>query len=59
LISFTSIHQAPGKHEFSRSEISKIINDVINSNPEENKKGDELIKCLQRDFGPELDKEKH
>jgi len=34
--SFISIHQASGKQEHKMSDISKIVNDVVNSNPYEN-----------------------
>ena len=54
LTSFISIHQASGKYEYKRSELSKIVNDIINSNPEENCRSDHLMARLQKDFGPEL-----
>ena len=54
LISFIGIHQASGKHELCRSELSSIVNDVVSANPDENRRGDKLMKRLQRDFGPEL-----
>ena len=54
VISFISIHQVSGKHEYSRSELSNIINNVINSNPEEHRRSDKLNARLQRDFGTEI-----
>jgi hypothetical protein len=54
LISFISIQQASGKQELSRSELSSIVNDVVNSNPDQSRRGDKLMKRLQRNFGPEL-----
>jgi len=54
VILFISIHQASGKHEYIRSELSDIINNVVNSNPEENRRSDKLMSRLQRDFGPEI-----
>jgi len=47
VISFISIHQVSGKHEYSRSELSNIINNVINSNPEEHRRSDKLNARLQ------------
>jgi hypothetical protein len=35
VVSFIKIHQASGKYEYTRSDLSKIINDAINSNPAE------------------------
>jgi hypothetical protein len=54
LTSFICIHQASGKNEFRRSNLSKIVNDVINSNPAENRRSDQLMARLQKDFGPEI-----
>jgi len=54
VISFISIHQASGKHEYTRTELSKIINNVINSNPHEHRRSDKLMARLQRDFGTEI-----
>ncbi len=54
LTSFISIHQASGKHEFLRSELSTIVNEVISSNSRENRRGNKLLKRLAKDFGPEL-----
>jgi hypothetical protein len=31
-----------------------IVVDVINSNPEENRRSDKLMARLQKDFGPEI-----
>ncbi len=52
--SFISIHQASGKQEHKMSEISKIVNDVVNSNPDENRRGNQLMERLRKDFGPEI-----
>lgn len=41
---FISIHKSSEKQELCRMELSSI----------ENKRGDKLMKCLQRDFRPEL-----
>jgi len=54
LISFISIHQASGKCEYKRSELSNLVNEVINANPEENRRKDHLMARLQKDFGPEI-----
>jgi hypothetical protein len=50
---FITIHQASGKYENKRSKISRIVNYVINSNPEENRRNDQLMAHLQKDFGSE------
>jgi hypothetical protein len=54
LISFISIHQASGKQELRKSELSRIVNNFVNLNPEENRRGNKLMERLQRYFGPEL-----
>jgi hypothetical protein len=37
LISFISIHQALGKQGLCRSELLSIVNDFVNSNPDESR----------------------
>jgi hypothetical protein len=54
LTSFISIHQASGKNEYSRTDLSKILNDVINESPRENRRGNKLMKRLQSEFGPDI-----
>ncbi len=54
ITTFISIHPASGKYEYSRSDLSKLVNDVIDYNPHESRKDDKLMTHLQRDFGPEL-----
>jgi hypothetical protein len=53
-ISLISIHQASGKYEYKRTELSKIVNDVINSNPEENHRRDHLMAHLQNNVVGEV-----
>jgi hypothetical protein len=54
MVTFIKIHQASGKYEYTRSDLSKIVNDVVNSHPNENRRSDKLMARLQKDFGPEL-----
>jgi len=54
LTSFISIHQASGKHEHRMSDLSRIINNVINFNPNENRRSNKLMDRLRKDFGPEI-----
>ncbi len=54
VISFISIHQASGKQEYKMSEISKMVNNVVNSNSDENQRGNQLMERLRKDFGPEI-----
>jgi hypothetical protein len=52
--SFISIHQASGKHEHRMSDLSRIINNVVNFNPDENRRSNKLMDRLRKDFGPEI-----